>query len=179
MSKPAIDIEVDEETGRWHVDGLPMILIPQHFFINNHLAIEAALGPERLAEVLRPAGHRSAHHWCEREAAYHGLGGVEVFRHYMRRLSQRGWAQFGVLAVDAEAGTAEIRVDHSVFVTGAGQAAGRKVCSMFASWFEGSLDSVAASAGDLRSTTAREVYCAAEGEHDHCLFRVSRSGDDA
>ena len=52
-----------------------MILVPQHFFLNNHFAIEAVLGPERLAEVLRPAGYRSAYYWCEKEAAHHRSAG--------------------------------------------------------------------------------------------------------
>ena len=53
MGKPQVDIQVDDVTGRWSVDGLPMILMPQHFFLNNHYAIEAVLGPEKLEEVLR------------------------------------------------------------------------------------------------------------------------------
>ena len=73
MGKPQVDIQVDDLTGRWSVDALPMILVPQHFFLNNHRAIEAVLGPERLAEVLRPAGYRSAYYRCEREAAHHAL----------------------------------------------------------------------------------------------------------
>lgn len=172
MGKPAIDIGVDDETGRWYVDSLPMMLVPQHFFLNNHFAVEAALGPGRLAEVLRPAGALSAHHWCGKEAAFHGLSGPDVFRHYMRRLSQRGWAQFTVLSLDPEAGTAEIRVDHSIFVTGKRPEARGKLCYMFASWFEGALDYVTESAGHPRPVEAHEVHCAAEGGHDHCLFAV-------
>ena len=53
MGKPQVDIQVDDVTGRWSVDGLPMILVPQHL-LNNHYAVEAVLGPEKL-EVLRPA----------------------------------------------------------------------------------------------------------------------------
>ncbi len=179
MGKPAIEIEVDDATGRWTVDTLPMILVPQHFFLNNHLAVEAALGPERLSEVLRPAGHRSAHYWCEREAAYHHLDGPAVFRHYLRRLSQRGWAQFSILSLEPGAGRAELRVDHSCFVDEARRRSGRKLCYMFASWFEGALDYVNSSAGERRPTVGREVHCAAEGEHDHCHFRVEPAASDA
>lgn len=175
MGKPAVAIEVDDATGRWSVDALPMILVPQHFFLNNFRAVEAALGAARHEAVLRPAGHRSAHVWCEREAAYHGLSGADVFRHYMRRLSQRGWAQFTVAALDPAAGTAEIRVDHSPFVEGDGPP-GRR-CYMFASWLEGALDHVAAAAGGEPRSRAREVYCQAEGQHDHCLFRVEPGAD--
>ena len=94
MAAPEVPIEVDASTGRWSVDGLPMILVPQHFLLNNHFAVEEALGPDRLEKILRPAGRRSAYFWCEQEAARHGLGATAVFHHYMKRLSQRGWAQF-------------------------------------------------------------------------------------
>ncbi len=170
MGKPAIDIVVDERTGRWSVDALPMILVPQHFYLNNHFAIEGELGPERLAAVLHPAGYRSAYHWCEKEAAFHGFSGEEVFRHYLRRLSQRGWGQFAILSLEPAAGRAEIRLDHSAFVDEARRRAGRKLCYMFVSWFEGAL--AFATAGATRPVRAHEVYCEAEGLHDHCLFSV-------
>ena len=50
---------------------------------------------------------------------------------------------------------------------------GRKLCYMFAAWLEGSLEYVAESAGRRQKLKAREVYCAGEGRHDHCLFEVT------
>jgi len=172
VAKPTVPIEVDEATGRWFVDGLPMILVPQHFFLNNHFAIEAELGPHRLATILAPAGHRSAFLWCEHEAAHHKLGGEDVFRHYMRRLSQRGWAQFEVLGLDGLMGRATVKVTHSVFVTGAPANSRRKLCFMFGSWLQGSLEFVTTTHGEQKRLLSREVYCAAEGDHDHCMFEV-------
>ena len=172
MGKPQVDIVVDDFTGRWSVDALPMILVPQHFFLNNHFAVEVELGPERLAAVLRPAGYRSAHHWCEKEAAHHGLAGLAVFHHYMKRITQRGWGQFEVLDTDLDAGRAHVRLRNSAFVDGERRASGRKVCYRFASWLEGSLEYVAASTGRPLALEASEVHCAAEGVHDHCLFEV-------
>jgi hypothetical protein len=173
MGKPQVEIAVDDVTGRWSVDALPMILVPQHFFLNNHFALEAELGPDRLAEVLRPAGHRSAYHWCEAEAAHHGLDGLGVFHHYMRRITQRGWGQFAVLAVDLDAGTAAVRLRNSAFVDAERRRLGRKVCTMFAAWLEGSLTYAAAASGRAPHLEAREVYCTAEGRHDHCRFEVA------
>ena len=172
MGRPQVEIEVDDATGRWSVDGLPMILVPQHFFLNNHFACEAALGPERLEEILRPAGYRSAYHWCEREAAHHGLSGIAVFHHYMKRLSQRGWGQFEVTDIDLDRGTATARVRNSAFVDAERRRLGRKACYIFGSWFEGSLAYVAAAAGRELPLEAHEVSCAAEGEHDHCTFAI-------
>ena len=80
MSKmaPELPIEVDSETGVWTSDALPMLYVPRHFFINNHVAVEEALGVEKYAEILYHAGYKSAWHWCEKEAELHGLVGVEV-----------------------------------------------------------------------------------------------------
>ncbi|MDP9111811.1 MAG: DUF5943 domain-containing protein [Candidatus Eremiobacteraeota bacterium] len=173
MGKPQVDIQVDDATGRWLVDALPMILVPQHFFLNNHFALEAVLGSERLAEVLRPAGYRSAYHWCEKEAAYHNLSGLDVFQHYMKRLTQRGWGQFKPHDIDLDAGRARVRVDNSAFVDDERRRAGRRVCYMFAAWFEGSLEYAARATGGILSLKAHESSCAAEGTHDHCVFEVS------
>ena len=171
--KPAVPIEVDADTGIWTVDAMPMILMPRHFFLNNHLEIEAALGAQSYAHLLFRAGHRSAYVWCEREAVTHGLDGVAVFHHYMKRLSQRGWGQFHVQAVDAAEGTARIRVDHSAFVEGA-QAGSEdsRLCYMFRGWFPGSLEYVGSALGGRRSLTAEETQCAGGGVHDHCVFEV-------
>lgn len=174
MGKPQVDIQVDDVSGRWSVDALPMILVPQHFFLNNHFAVEAALGAERLAEVLRPAGYRSAYYWCEKEAAHHGLTGLTVFQHYMRRLTQRGWGQFKAFEIDLGAGHARVRVDNSAFVDDERRRSGCRVCYMFAAWLEGSLEYAAVATGQKLSVDAHETCCAADGTHDHCLFEVSR-----
>ena len=162
---PEVPIAVNPATGEWSVDGMPMILVPRHFFLNNHLAIESALGRERYAELLFHAGHKSAYVWCEHEAKTHGLEGVAVFHHYMKRLSQRGWGQFRIESIDPPAGRARIRVHHSVFAAEKGE----KSCYMFRGWFPGALEFVAQSARKLTST---EVQCAAQG-HEHCVFEVS------
>ena len=116
MAKPALDIEVDETTGEWRVDGMPMILVPRHFLVNNHVAAENAIGQAAYARHLHEAGYKSAWQWCEKEAARHGLEGLAVFHHYMQRLSQRGWAQFSVESVDPPAGAARVRAPFCICV---------------------------------------------------------------
>ena len=164
--KPAVPIEVDASTGEWSVDGMPMILVPRHFFLTNHLAVESALGRERYAELLFHAGHKSAYVWCEKEAKTHALEGVAVFHHYMKRLSQRGWGQFRVESVDPQAGRARVRVHHSVFATQQGE----KTCYMFRGWFPGALEFVM---GGKARLTSIEIQCAADRHHDHCVFETS------
>ena len=168
--KPAVPIEVDEATGAWSVDGIPMILVPRHFFLNNHLAIEGVLGLEKYSQILFDAGHRSAYVWCEKEARTHGLIGMDVFHHYMKRLSQRGWGQFRVESVDPQTGRARVQVHHSVFSV---EPRNTKGCYMFRGWFPGSLEFVAAAEGRKLELTSTETQCAADGRHDHCVFEVA------
>ncbi len=65
MAAPEVPIEVDPETGVWTTDGLPMIYLPRHFLVNNHGAVEAALGVEAYSKLLYDAGYDSARAWCE------------------------------------------------------------------------------------------------------------------
>jgi len=173
--KPELPIEVDADTGVWRTDGLPMIYVPRHFFVNNHVEAEAAIGRVVYAQSLYKAGHRSAYFWCEQEAATHGLSGLPVYEHYLKRLSQRGWGLFSFDAVDAGTGHATIRLEHSVFVLAQGIAGvpvrHDKLCYLFAGWFSGAMDWVASTRGAPWRTTSRETQCAAEG-HAHCLFTV-------
>ena len=171
MGSAQVPIQVDDATGVWSVDGIPMILVPRHFFVNNHTAIESTLGEQRYAQQLFDAGHKSAYVWCEKEARTHGLEGVAVFHHYMKRLSQRGWGQFRVEAVDPDSGHARVRVDHSVFVLEP-QGTPRKTCYMFRGWFPGALEFVGTQLGKGLELTSTEVQCAAEGDRDHCVFEI-------
>lgn len=181
MASPQVPIDVDPESGVWRTDGLPMLYVPRHFFINNHLAVEAALGRKAYAELLYEAGYRSAYSWCEKEARTHGLGGFDVFRHYMRRISQRGWGRFSVQRLDEAAGTATVRVDHSTFVEAfAGQPAREptggdgspRLCYMFAGWFPGALAWCGENLGRRPELKSEELHCGAEAGQDHCLFET-------
>ena len=172
--KPQIPIEVDEATGVWTTDGLPMVYVPRHFFVNNHTAIEAALGREQYAKLLYDAGYKSAYFWCASEAKTHGLAGLPVFEHYLKRLSQRGWGQFGFQTVDARSGAAEIRLENSLFVLAEEASASSPAvtqCYMFSGWFAGAMDWVLETSGAHVKTHSGEVQCGGQG-HSHCLFRV-------
>lgn len=169
--KPQLPIDVNEATGVWTTDGLPMLYVPRHFFTNNHLAIEAALGRERYADQLYEAGYKSAYFWCAKEAATHQLSGMDVYEHYLKRLSQRGWGLFAFESSDPETGHARITLHNSSFVL-AQPEAHDKLCYMFAGWFAGAMDWVGKDTGRDYVTTSREAHCAAEEGHDHCVFIV-------
>lgn len=176
---PQIPIDVDPETGVWTTDGLPMIYMPRHFFVNNHMAVEKALGVEAYARDLYDAGHKSAWQWCDQEAVTHKLNGLDVFRHYMKRISQRGWGRFTIIELDERSGAARIRLDHSVFVYHYGPAAGRRVCYMFAGWFPGSLEWAGRNMRRDWKLAASEVQCGSDGRHDHCVFECLPAGKKA
>lgn len=165
---PEMPILVDDLTGVWTTDALPMLYVPRHFFVNNHMAIEEELGPDRYAEILYKAGYKSAYYWCEQEAKEHGLVGDEIFAHYMNRLSQRGWGIFTTELLDVAAGVARVRLDNSAFVYQYGKV-NRKVDYMFTGWFAGAVDQVAKSLGYSVQTKAIQVQSAAE---DGCEFGV-------
>lgn len=168
--QPQVPIEVDESTGVWRTDGLPMLYVPRHFFVNNHFAVEKALGRDAYSSQLYDAGYRSAYFWCEEAGNQRGLKGMAVFAHYLERLSQRGWGQFSFVADDASEGTAEIRLFNSLFVLGMPSHHG-KLCYMFEGWFAGAMDWVCTELGHRATSTCVETQCAAEG-FGYCLFSV-------
>ena len=172
MGAPQVPIDVDPKTGVWTSDGLPMIYLPRHFFINNHRAVEQALGRERYAEILFQAGHFSAYQWCAKTAPHRGLGGLDVFHLYLRRLSQRGWGQFAVLEVDEEAARARIRIDHSVFLLEPGADGSTDgACYMFAGWPAGALEWVREEGGQRGRILGAETACRASGA-EHCVLEA-------
>ncbi|EZH77316.1 hypothetical protein AU05_24960 [Ectopseudomonas composti] len=166
---PEMPIAVDDETGVWTTDALPMLYVPRHFFVNNHMGIEEVLGAEKYAEILYKAGYKSAWHWCEKEAECHGIEGAAVFEHYMKRLSQRGWGLFETQKLDLETGHAEVKLKHSAFVYVYGKV-NRKVDYMFTGWFSGAIDQILAAKGSPIRTVTVQEYSGSEEGHDDGLF---------
>ncbi len=174
MNKPEVPIEVDPQTATWSVDGVPMILVPRHFWVAVHRETEAAFGVEANADILFKAGYWAALEWCKKEAGTHGLSGTAVFEHYMKRMTQRGWGRLSLLEIDAEAGRARVRLDHSAFVAEYGRDGGRSVCYMFTGPLCGGMKFACADSDRPKTLQAREVQCAANGA-DYCLFEVEPS----
>lgn len=170
MVMPAVPIDVDPETGIWTSDGLPMIYVPRHFFVNNHKAVESALGVEQYSQILRQAGHESAYYWCKVNSREHGLDPEATFHHYLKRLSQRGWGLFTIETLDVASGYARIRLDHSVFVAEYG-AAGRKVCAMFEGWIAGGMDYISDELKLGYYFHCDETSCIANGDAE-CIFEA-------
>lgn len=171
--KPAVDIEVDEDTGVWTTDGLPMLYIPRHFMLGIHDSVEQALGRERYRAVLSESGRASAYFWCKQQAQARQLDGIAAFRHYLDRLSARGWGRFELEDAAFDQGSATVKLVNSVYVLGRQRPAEEPACYMFEGFIVGGLTYLAEDKGlTFSSIVCREVQCQAMG-HDACRFDAS------
>lgn len=170
MAAPEVPIDVDPATGIWRTDGLPMIYMPRHFFVNYYAAMQRELGRDRHDALLYAASHKSAVEWATAESRTHGLRDVAVFRHYLNRLSQRGWGRFTITEIDLATPSAKVRVDSSAYALQLGRT-GQCECAMFAGSLAGCLDWAVADVGGTGRCKAVETQCLSQG-HDHCLFTL-------
>jgi len=171
MAQPQIPIDVDAHTGIWRTDGLPMMYLPRHFMVNMQQTIEAAMGIEAYRSILYRSCHLSALQWCRVEARTHGLTPEETFRHYLKRMSQRGHGQVEATLLDIEAGRAEIIVQNSAYALGYGAEAGRRVCYVFEGSFAGGMAYVLEASGRPGDPVCHETACLAEGAPE-CHFEL-------
>lgn len=171
MAAPEVPIDVDPATGIWSTDGLPMLYLPRHFFVNIQQTVEAAIGVAAFRALMYGAADLSALQWSRIEARTHGLTPVETFRHYLKRLSQRGYGQLEITALDEAAGTAEVTIRNSAYALAYGPGTGRCVCTMFEGSFAGGMRYVLEMAGRSAEPACREVACAAAGAPE-CRFEL-------
>ena len=168
---PQIPIEVDPQTGIWSTDGLPMMYLPRHFMVNMQQGLETAMGIETYRGVIYASCELSALQWCRKEAVTHALSPLDTFRHYLKRMSQRGHGQLELVALDEVAGTADVVVRNSAYALGYGPDAGRRVCYVFEGSLAGGMAYVMEGIGHAGRPVCREVACMAEG-HSACRFEV-------
>lgn len=170
MADPAVPIDVDPDSGIWRTDALPMVYLPRHFLVNNHRAVEAAMGIEPYRAILRDATETSALHWCQVQGRTYGLTPEQAFHHYFNRLSQRGWGQFAVEELDLERRRGRIGLAHSVFALEYGPGMDRPVCYMFEGFMIGAFRHVLGEDGVAARITCRETSCTAHDGGDLCHF---------
>lgn len=170
-----VAVAVDETTGRWSVDGVPMVLVPQHLLTGVLTTAEEHAGTTSAADVMRAAGRSAARRWCEHQAVHQGLTGGDLVRHYLEQLSLRGWGRFTVLDLDLTSRSVDVRVDHSAFAVRETAAAAKGTCYPFAGWFEGAVEYAAdPAAPGWTGQRVTEYRCVADGA-DHCRFRTTPS----
>ena len=98
--------------------------------------------------------------WCAHQSQVFGLTGADLFSHYMRSGSKRGYGKMTPELIDIDSGKARVRVDNSVFVTEMGTNVGRSVCYMFEGAFAGGLASASRTVGLDAEWTADEATLA-------------------
>ncbi|MGI4801623.1 MAG: DUF5943 domain-containing protein [Janthinobacterium lividum] len=173
--QPKVDIDVNETTGTWVSDGLPMLYVPRHFMVNVHDEVADALGRDAYQAVLERAGSKSAYFWCKKRDELERMGGVKAFQHYLERLTARGWGQFEIEDLDIASGLGRIRLRNSIYVLESRQKAEHPVCYMFEGFFIGGFRYLLEEQGTPRqSITCREIQCEAMG-FDHCRFDLQAS----
>lgn len=168
-----VPVGFDEATGGWQVDGLPVLLVPRHFWIYMQRAMEDGVGLGRARALIRAASYKGALTWCAHQQRASGLKGADLFRRYMESGSRRGYGLMNPELIDLEGGRARIRVDHSVYVTEIGRSAGRNVCYMFEGAFSGGLAASSETLGYKGDWAGEETLCGANGAPG-CLFEIRR-----
>jgi len=170
--QPQVGIDVNEKTGVWCTDGLPMLYIPRHFMVNVHDGVEAALGRECYRRVLAQTGHRSAYSWCKQQVEEQGVSKNQVLEHYLQRLSVRGWGQFTLREIDLDQPRVAISLRNSLYVLAREGKAKQPVCYMFEGFFTGAIQYLmeehGATGADLQ---CREIECQAMG-FEQCKFEL-------
>jgi hypothetical protein len=100
-------------TGSLTVNGLPMVLMPRHFFRYIMREVHKAVSPEVFRKIYWQAGFDGAIAFCDSYQKSHGCTPLEAVRGYLDEMSIRGWGHFSIQSVDPQAGTMEVLLRNS------------------------------------------------------------------
>lgn len=171
--QPVVQIDVDEASGIWRTDGLPMVYVPRHFMVNMHNEIEQTLGRPAYVALLERSGAKSARYWCQNQADQLDLSAPEIVEHYLKRLSERGWGRFSITAMNPAKLTAQITLQDSIYVLEERGQSVEPICYMFEGFLIGAMQFLCDAQGIVpKEITCRESECAAMGAPE-CRFDVS------
>jgi hypothetical protein len=102
----------------------------------------------------------------------HNLAGVDLFEHYLKRLSQRGWGLFEVIDFDLDNAKASVSVRNSAFHQPESDDHGTGDY-MFTGWFSGAMDQILHAQGSSMLTTSRQIYWQGQNGAEYGLFHVA------
>lgn len=175
--KPKINIDVDPETGVWSSDGLSMIYAPRHWIVGIHKDVETAVGRNAYLQLMYQTGYGAAQHWCDQQSKLFGLSGLDLFRHYLGKSSDRGLANFSLLLADLEGGRIEIGLRNSCYVLhhrqfSQGKPSSATECFAFTGSFTGAADWIARDQGIEHRFIGRERECAAQTGREACVIEI-------
>lgn len=169
-----VPVRVDPSTAAWSVDGMPVLLIPRHLWVRVQKSLEEGLGLAAARAMFWEASHSAAKTWCTQQGERFQLAGAPLFEHYLRSAGSRGYGRMTPLHIDLTLGTAQVKVEQSVYAAEYGPQAGRAVCHVFEGSLAGGLSCASERAGLPGGWSARETACACNGA-PHCLFELRRA----
>jgi hypothetical protein len=100
-------------TGSLTLNGLPMLLMPRHFFRYIMREVHKEVGAETFRQIYWHAGFDGAVSFCESYQKSHGCSPLEAVRGYLDEMSIRGWGHFSIQHIDPQAGTMEVLLRNS------------------------------------------------------------------
>lgn len=150
-----------------------MVYVPRHFMVNMHREIEETLGRPVYEAMLRRSGAKSARFWCHQQADLLGLPAQDIFAHYLKRLSDRGWGRFSIEALDPQGLTATMTLRDSIYVLEANGQTKASTCYMFDGFLIGAMQFMCDAQGtQAANITCQETACVAT-DAPECRFEVT------
>jgi hypothetical protein len=101
------------EEGRLTLNGLPMILLPRHFFRYIMRDVQKMVGPDTFRKMFEKVGYDGAVTFCDAFRKSHGCSAKEAFIGYLNEMSIRGWGHFKIEKLDELNGEAEVLLTNS------------------------------------------------------------------
>jgi len=155
--------------GSLTLNGLPMILLPRHFFLYIMEQVEAVAGPEALGRIYRKAGFDGAVTFCRRYAEVHHTQPRATVAGYLDEMSHRGWGRFEIVALDERVGRLEVRLYNSALSSARLRAPRHEV---WVGAMEGAMSYLAESMGRPHAFAGREIAARAGDPEGACRIHV-------
>jgi Domain of unknown function (DUF5943) len=106
--------------GGLSLNGLPMVLMPLHFFRYILREVRDAVSAETFSDIYWQAGYDGAIGFCEAFEKSHSCTPQEAVRGYLEEMSLRGWGLFSIQSMEPEKGTMEVLLRNSALASGGG-----------------------------------------------------------
>lgn len=160
-----------DRKGRLLLNGIPMILTPQWFFVNVQKELEKAGGYKLAKMVFYRAGYVSAYKYCKTQRETKGYLGTETIRRYLSSMSLRGWGRFKIVSLDEKDGMGIFRLYWSGFSEEYGLVK-RTVCHWVPGAMAGAFQEIVDTHSLCYQIKGREVRCRSRGD-TFCEFIVA------
>jgi hypothetical protein len=103
-------------TGGLSLNGLPMVLMPKHFFRYILREVHKSVSAETFRKIYWQAGYDGAVSFCESFQRSHDCSPEDAVRGYLDEMSIRGWGHFSIERLDARQGTMEVLLQDSALL---------------------------------------------------------------